>query len=87
MLPTSLGTKSGTFSQAFASAHAQGGPGHTFSWNGNVYTTNRADGRDMRSVPDGRDETNHWFRSKCHGINAAVKRATNDVVFLEWVRG
>lgn len=37
-----------SFSSAFSSAARDLGPGRSFSFNGNSYSTNRADGRDMR---------------------------------------
>lgn len=46
---TNPAANSGSFSAAFASAHNRLGAGQTFMWNGQSYSTNRGDGRDLRS--------------------------------------
>lgn len=38
--------KASSFGEAFKIAHAQGGPGHTFTYNDKLYSTNCADGGD-----------------------------------------
>jgi hypothetical protein len=43
------GASSQSFNQAFAEAHRTQGAGGTFMWQGNSYSTNRADGRDLRA--------------------------------------
>jgi len=71
---TSLGNYSsfGSFNNAFKEAHATGGSGHTFSWNGNIYSTNRADGKDLCTNPDDRYYAHH-FNGFGHGVNAWYK--------------
>lgn len=59
-------TKCGSFGEAFKDAHAQGGSGHTFTYNGKLYSTNCADGGDYRKSVDNRDNTNHAVRAMGH---------------------
>ena len=86
---TSLGnySNSGSFGNAFKNAHANGGSGHTFSYNDKIYTTNRADGKDCRTVPDNREDANHGFRSFGHSVNSAVKDATNGKASFDFLTG
>ena len=41
-------TNKGSFGNAFKEAHGRAGKGHTFTWNGNMYTTDTADNGDYR---------------------------------------
>ena len=61
-------SSSGSFNKAFASAHRDMGPGHTFDFNGRSYTTNRADGRDMSARSStGTFADLHNFTSRAEG--------------------
>lgn len=84
---SSLGNYSnhGSFGQAFKAAHAEGGSGHTFSYNNKLYTTNCADGGDYRHKMDDRSAFTHKMHQTGHEVNANLKR--NDLGRLDWMPG
>ena len=65
-----------SFGAAFKTAHASGGAGHTFTYNGNMYTTDCKDGGDYRKKADTRDSSSHQFSQYGHQANAFVKETT-----------
>ncbi len=75
---SSLGSysKHSSFGQAFKAAHAEGGSGHTFTYQNKLYSTNCADGGDYRKKLDTRSDFNHEVRMHGHLANAAFKDAT-----------
>ena len=83
----SLGDKSKypTFGEAFKAAHAQGGSGHTFAYNGKLFSTNCADGKDYRKEQDRRENDNHFVRGVFHDVNATRKE--NGQKSLDWITG
>ena len=44
-----------SFAKAFKLAHSRGGPGHTFTYRGKLYTTNCADKGNYRKEKDDRN--------------------------------
>ena len=72
---SSLGdfSSSGSFRQAFRDAHSNGGPGHSFSYQGELYTTNCADGRDYRTQRDDYTAFQHRVHEYGHDVNAYMK--------------
>ncbi|EAR84731.3 hypothetical protein TTHERM_00637330 (macronuclear) [Tetrahymena thermophila SB210] len=64
------------FGSAFKAAHKSGGLGHTFTYQGKMYTTNTKDGGDYRKEQDNRGQTQHYIREKGHKMNAAIKDTT-----------
>ena len=75
----------GSFGDAFREAHGRGGNGHTFEYNGALYSTNRADGSESRRAPDSRDDLNHQVRADFHHVNSTVKDA--GMGSLDWTTG
>ena len=86
---TSLGNYSnfGTFGNAFKNAHATGGPGHTFSWNGKLFTTDRADGKDCRKVPENQKPVSPNPGNIANSVNPNPKVATDSKPQIDWVTG
>lgn len=68
-----------TFSQAFAAARAEVGPGGAFEWHGNVYGTYTAEEWN-NMTPEERDEyNNHFSWSQHHGTsNMAEEEVTEE---------
>ena len=62
-----------TFGSAFNAAHKTGGNGHTFDYNGKMYTTNTADKSDAREKSDNRGSYTHKFHQYGHNKNAVRK--------------
>ncbi|CAD8127822.1 unnamed protein product [Paramecium sonneborni] len=65
-----------TFGQAFKAAHSSGGPGHTFTYRGKMYTTDCKDGGDYRKKKDDRGSFLHRVSQYGHQINKFVKEST-----------
>lgn len=84
---SSLGdkTKLGSFGNAFADAHKNGGSGHTFSYNGNLYNTNCADGKDYRQNLDNRDYATHKVHELGHNVNGWMKDNSSGKAHLDWM--
>ena len=72
---SSLGdfSNSGSFGQAFRHAHSKGGSGHTFSYQGKLFSTNCADRGDYRTVRDDRSAFQHRVHEFGHKVNADMK--------------
>eukprot|EP00483_Globobulimina_turgida_P000681 UN00681 len=76
-----------SFGAAFKEAHSKGGSGHTFSYNGNLYNTNCADGGDYRKPQhqDNRTVDYHSRHATGHQVNAFIKDHTGGAANLDWV--
>ena len=81
---SSLGdyTSKGTFGKAFKAAHAVAGKGHTFDYNGKIYTTDCKDGGDY-GHKDKREAWNHKIHEKGHAMNYD-RKVEGKEGFEEW---
>ena len=72
---SSLGdfSSAGSFGEAFRAAHSIGGSGHSFTFKGELYHTNCADGGDYRRQRDDRSIFLHRVHEFGHEVNASMK--------------
>lgn len=81
----SSGGNDTSFAATFAREHARQGAGHTFDWNGKLYTTDRADGRDLRAERMARDNSTSSSMHSSFGMHILLLKILQQMLKLIYI--